>query len=83
MYKHPRNVSKNVQNYISSGSGDIPIVAICQQASKPTNIMTDMQYIQNYLEQLYKHPRNVSKNFQKDISCGTKDIKQFSQLMTD
>ena len=29
-----------------------------------------------------KHPRNVSKRFQKDISSGTKDIKQFSQLIT-
>ena len=28
-------------------------------------------------------PRNVSKNFQKDISSRTKDIKQFSQLIID
>ena len=36
----------------------------------------------NYLELVYKHPRNVSKRFQKDISSKTKDIKQFSQLFT-
>ena len=30
-----------------------------------------------------KDPGNVSKRFQKDISSRTKDIKQFSQLMTD
>ena len=28
------------------------------------------------------NPRNVSKRFQKDISSRTKDIKQFSQLIT-
>ena len=32
---------------------------------------------------MYKHPRNVSKRFQKNISSRTKDIKQFSQLYTD
>ena len=42
-----------------------------------------MQEIQNYLELVYKHPRNVTKKFQKDISSRTKDIKQFSQLTTD
>ena len=31
---------------------------------------------------MFKHPWNVSKRFQKDISSQTKDIKQFSQLMT-
>ena len=30
-----------------------------------------------------KHPRNVHKKVQKDISSRTKDIKQFSQLYTD
>ena len=50
--------------------------------SKPTNRLTDIQEIQNYLELMYKHPRNVCKRFQKDISSRTKDIKQFSQLMT-
>ena len=27
------------------------------------------------LELMYKHPRNVSKRFQKDISSGTGDMK--------
>ena len=31
---------------------------------------------------MYKHPQNVSRRFQKHISSRTKDIKQFSQLMT-
>ena len=35
------------------------------------------------MELVYKHPGNVTKKFQKDISCRTKDIKQFSQLTTD
>ena len=42
--------------------------------------MTDIQEIQNHWELVHKHPRNVSKRFQKDISSRTKDIKQFSQL---
>ena len=32
---------------------------------------------------MYKHPKNVSRRFQKDISPRTKDIKHFSQLITD
>ena len=46
------------------------------------NRLTDIQEIGNYLELVYKHPRNVTKKFQKDISSRTKDIKQFSQLTT-
>ena len=46
------------------------------------NRMTDIQEIQNHLKLVFKHPRNVSKRFQKDISSRTKDIKQFSQLTT-
>ena len=34
------------------------------------------------LELMYKHHRNVSRRFQKDISSRTKDIKRSSQLMT-
>ena len=47
-----------------------------------TNRLTDLQKNLNDLELEYKHPRNVSKRFQKDISSRTKDIKQFSQLIT-
>ena len=46
------------------------------------NRLTDIQEIWKYLELVNKHPRNVSKRFQKDISSRTKDIKQFSQLTT-
>ena len=49
---------------------------------KPNEKLTNIQEIQTYLELVYKHPRNVSKRFQKDISSRTKDIKQFSQLIT-
>ena len=42
-----------------------------------------MQEIQKYLKLVYKHPRNVPRRFQKDISYRTKDIKQFSQLLTE
>ena len=49
----------------------------------PNFRLTDIQEIQNYIKLVYKHPGYVSKRFQKDISCGTKDIKQFSQLITD
>ena len=45
-------------------------------------MLTDIKEICNYLELVYKHPRNVSKRFQKDISYRTKDMKQFSQLRT-
>ena len=31
---------------------------------------------------MYKHPKNVFKGFQKDISPRTKDIKQFNRLYT-
>ena len=47
------------------------------------NRQTDIQEFQNYLEIVYKHPRNVSKRFQKDIYSRTKDMKQFSQLTMD
>ena len=46
------------------------------------NRQTDIQEFQYYLEIVYKHPRNVSTRFQKDISSRTKDIKQSSQLLT-
>ena len=39
--------------------------------------MTDIQEIWNYLEIVYKYPRNVYKKFQKDISSGTGDIPIF------
>ena len=38
-----------------------------------------MQEICNYWEIVYKHPRNISKKFPKDMSTRTKDIKQLSQ----
>ena len=31
----------------------------------------------NFLELMYRHPRNVSKKFQKDISSRTGDISTF------
>merc|ERR1711954_465142 len=54
---------------------------LCNFSKKVTQL-TDIQEICNYLELVYKHPRNVSKRFQKDSSSRTKDIKQFSQLLT-
>ena len=46
------------------------------------NRLPDIQEIWNHLEFVYKHPRNVSKRFQTEISSRTKDIKQFSKLYT-
>ena len=46
------------------------------------NRQTDIQEFRNYLEIVYKRPRNASKRFQKDISSRTKDINQFSQGTT-
>ena len=59
-----------------------PLCVLFQQGSQPSKRLTDIQDIQNYLRLEYKHPRNVSKRFQKDISSRTKDNKQFSQLYT-
>ena len=36
-----------------------------------------MQEIHIYLELVYKHPRDVSKRFQKDISSRCGDIPKF------
>ena len=71
VYQHPRNVSKKNHKDISSRTSDIPIFVYFQQGSKPTNRLTDIQEIQNYLKIVYQHPRNVSKKFQKDISSRT------------
>ena len=38
------------------------------------NRLTDIQEIGNYLELVYKHPRNVSRKFEKDSSSRTEDI---------
>ena len=40
----------------------------------PTTRLTDIQKIQNYLEPVYQHLRNVSKKIGKDISSRTGDI---------
>ena len=52
--------------------------------SKEISQLTDWQTNKNseLFEPVYKHPRNVSKRFQQDILSRTKDIKQFSQLLT-
>ena len=77
MYQHPKNISKKIPRDISSRTGDIPIFVLFQKGSKPTNRLTDIQEIQNYLEIVYQHPRNVSKKIQKDILSGTGDIPIF------
>ena len=38
------------------------------------NWLTDIQEIWNYLELVYKHPKNVSRKFEKDSSSRTGDI---------
>ena len=50
VYQHPRNVSNKIKKDASSRTGDIPIFVYFQQGSKPTNRLTDIQEIQNYLE---------------------------------
>ena len=72
--RKPGNVSKKFQKNISSRKGDIPILASFQQVSKPTKGLRDIQEICNYCKIMQKHPRNVSKNFQKNISTRTGDI---------
>ena len=39
--------------------------------------LTDIQKIQNYLEQVYQHPRNVSIKIQKYNSFRDGDIPKF------
>ena len=82
IYQHPSNVEK-IQRYVSSRTGCIPIWPYFIKEVNQEKDLTDIQKISNYLELVYKHTRNVSKRFQKDISSRTKDIKQFSQLTTD
>ena len=53
----------------------VEIISVIKWGNEQTDRHTE---IWNYLELMYKHPRNVSKMFQKDISSRTKDIKQFS-----
>ena len=38
------------------------------------NRLTDIQEIRNYLEVVYKHPKNISRKFEKDRSSWTGDI---------
>ena len=59
-----RTVLKKLQKDISSRSGDIPLSNFGKEVSKQTNWKTNMK-IQNYLEIVNQHPRNVSKNFRK------------------
>ena len=40
----------------------------------PSARLADIQKIQNYLEPVYQHIRNVSKKILKDISSRTGDI---------
>ena len=52
---------KKFQKDIISRNGDSPL-ALYQWGNKPTNKLTDVQEIQNYLKVVYKHPRMSSKN---------------------
>ena len=74
VYQHLRNVSKKIQRDIWSRTWDIPIFVYFLWESKPTNRLTDIQEIQNYLDLVYKHPRKAPKEFQWDISSRTGDI---------
>ena len=67
---------KNLKDILSR-TGDIHIVVLFQSGSKQTNRLTDVQEIQSYLEILYQHPRNVSKEIQRDIISRTGDIPTF------
>ena len=72
--KHSRSVSKIFQEDISVRTEDMPIFVEYLQGSKPTNRQTDTQKICIYLEIMWKHPSNVSKIFQKDMSSRKGDI---------
>ena len=56
------------QKDITSRTGD----------SEPTNRLTHMQEILNYLEIVHKHSRNASNRFEKDISSKTRVINEKS-----
>ena len=71
VYQHPRDVSIKIHKDISSRAQDIPKFVGFHLGSMPTTGMTDIQKIQNYLEPVYQHLRNASKEFQKDISFKT------------
>ena len=60
-----------------SRTGDISIFFLYREGSKPTNKLTDIQDIQKYLKLIYKDPRNVFKEFQKDMWSKTGDIPIF------
>ena len=77
VYQHPRNVSIKNHKEISSRAGHIPKFVGFHQGSMPTTRLTDKQEIQNYLDLLYQHSRNVLKQIQKDISSRTGDIPKF------
>ena len=77
VYQHPRNVSIKIQKDISYRAGDIPKFFRFHWGSMPTTRLTDIQNIQNYLEIVYQHPRNVSIKIQKDISSRAGDIPKF------
>ena len=55
----------------------MPICVYFQLESMSNNRLKDIQEIQNDLEIVYKHPRIVSKKFQKYISSRTEDIPVF------
>merc|ERR1711954_478975 len=71
VHQSPKKVSTKIDKDISSRVGNIPKFVGFHEGTKPTNRLTDIQEIQNYLELVYKHPRNVSKGFQKDILSST------------
>ena len=41
---------------------------------KPTNRLTDIQEVKNYVDLVYKDSRKASQKIQKDISSRTEDI---------
>ena len=55
-------------------SNYLPIFALFQYGSKPTNRLRDLQEIQNNVENVRNHHRNISKKFQKDILYITGEI---------
>ena len=51
-----------------------PYIGLISVRKWPTNRLTDKHEICNFFEMVYKHPRNVSKKLQKDISSRTRYI---------
>ena len=50
------------------------VTSLIQEVQRYLNLKLE---VQNYLEQVYQHPRNVSIKIQKDILYRARDISKF------